>query len=398
MHSWWDTDSISTTNIATCLTSPFSRQQSDRNFKDERLVHKVILVISDLNYSGPARLLTSLATGLPPEHVRVCVLGEETAWCAEIRAAGVGVECLGWRRLLDVRPLVSLRRLIVRERPEIVHAWGLPAAWSLVLSGTCRPGSLFLSAALPPRRLSLAERWLLRRCGMVIAIGQAEAHTYRRLGVADSRLLIVPPGVGVTEGTPPATPKELPPGARAILAVGPITMHAGHREAVWALNVMRCLYDDVHLVVVGTGPDEERVRHFADLIQMTEWVHFTGEVLDVRPWLARADVVWVPSLREAGRQAALEAMAAGRAVVASRLPGLAEVIDDGRTGFLVEPGDKAELCRQTRMLFENANLRRQVGEAGRQHVIERFGQERMVEAYKVAYGDEGHTRKASGAA
>jgi glycosyltransferase involved in cell wall biosynthesis len=234
----------------------------------------------------------------------------------------------------------------------------------------------------------LAEHWLLRHCGRVVAIGQAESDSYRRLGVADARLRVVPPCVKVTEPVTPASLPALKDDDRVLLTVGPIAMHKGQREAVWALNVMRCLYDDVHLVIAGRGPDEERVRRFAQLIHMNECVHFTGEVADVRPWLARADVVWVPSLREGGRQAALEAMAAGRPVVTSRLPGLAEVIDDGRTGYLVTPGDKAELCRQTRILLEHHDARRQMAEAARQHVAEHFGVERMVEAFAQVYADD----------
>ncbi len=350
-------------------------------------MRNVLLVTAGLDYTGPSRLLSLLATGLPRKHVRVCVLGQETPWCRDLRAAGVGVDVLGWRRFLDPRPLFALRKLIAGDRPDVIHAWGQQAAWSLVLSGCCQPGALVLSSALSPkRRLSLPERWLPRNAGRVIAIGQAEAEDYRRLGVPDSRLSVVPPGVKVTETAAPASVwKGLPDGARVLLLVGPIAMHKGHREAVWALNVMRCLYDDVHLVIVGQGHDEERVRRFGEIIRMSEWVYYAGEVADVGPWLAQADVVWVPSLREVGRQAALEAMAAGRPVVASRLPGLAEVIDDGRTGYLVTPGDKAELCRQTRILLEHAELRREMGEAGKRRVAERFAPERMVEAIAHVY-------------
>jgi glycosyltransferase involved in cell wall biosynthesis len=349
-------------------------------------VLNVLLVTAGLDYTGSARLLSLLATGLPRANVRVCVLGQETPWCRDLRAASIGVDVLGWKRFLDPRPLFALRKLIASERPDIIHAWGQQAAWSLLLIGCCRPGRLVLSSALPPKRcLSLPERWLPRNAGRVIAIGQAEADSYRRLGVPDSRLSVVPPGVTVTQSVAPASLKGLAEGASVLLVVGPIAIHKGQREAVWALNVMRCLFEDVHLVIVGRGPDEQRVRRFGEIIRMNEWVHYVGEVADIRPWLARADVVWVPSLREGGRQTALEAMAAGRPVVASRLPGLAEVIDDGRTGYLVTPGDKAELCRQTRILLEHAELRREIGDAAQRHVGERFGVERMVEAIGQVY-------------
>jgi glycosyltransferase involved in cell wall biosynthesis len=356
-------------------------------------VRKILLVTDHLAPCGRARLLSLLAAGLPPGQVCVCVLGESSPWCDELRGAGVGVEVLGWRRALDLRPLLSLRSVLRRERPEVVHAFGFAAAWALVLSGARAPGRLVLSSALPPnRRLAVAERLLLRRCGRVVAIGEAEANAYRRLGVLDARLAVAPPAVPSDEPAARDPLPGIPEGKRVVVTVGPITMHKGQRDAVWALDILRCLYDDLLLVIVGAGPDEERVRRFTQIAQLTDRVYFTGPVADVRPWLMQAEVVWVNSFREGGRQTALEAMAAGRPVVASRLPGLAEVIDDGRTGFLITPGDKAELCRQTRILLDHAQLRQEMGEAGRQRVAERFAPARMVEAITKVYEGGSATR------
>jgi glycosyltransferase involved in cell wall biosynthesis len=78
-------------------------------------------------------------------------------------------------------------------------------------------------------------------------------------------------------------------------------------------------------------------------------------------------------------------MAAGRPVVASRVPGLAEVIEDGRTGYLVTPGDKAERARQTRILLDRAEVRQSMAEAARQHVAGRFPPANMIEVLAKLY-------------
>jgi glycosyltransferase involved in cell wall biosynthesis len=355
--------------------------------KDDPSVRKILLVIPQLDYRGPSRLFCLLAAGLPPETVRVCVLGESSPWCDELRAAGITVDVLGWRRFLDVRPLVSLKALIGREKPDLVHAWGFAAAWTIVLCGARLPGRLLLSAAMPPwRRLSFAERWLLRRCGGVIAVGRAEAVAYQRLGVPANRLSIVPPAEPIPEEKALLAPLPgLPSSSRVILTLGPLERHKGHRNAVWALDILNCLYDDVRLVLVGTGPDEQRVCQFTSSVRLDHRVHFTGVVADVQPWLARCEVVWIPSLRDGGRQSALTAMAAGRAVVATRLPRLAEVVADGRTGFLVTLGDKMELARQTRILLDHHDVRRDMGAAARQHVEKLFPPARMVSAFAEVY-------------
>ena len=92
----------------------------------------------------------------------------------------------------------------------------------------------------------------------------------------------------------------------------------------------------------------------------------------------------MPSLRGGGVGAALEAMAAGRPVVASRLADLAEIVVDGETGFLVEPNNKAALARQTRLLLDDPQRRRRMGEAGRQRVAEHFRVDRTRRGLRTA--------------
>ncbi len=95
-------------------------------------------------------------------------------------------------------------------------------------------------------------------------------------------------------------------------------------------------------------------------------------------------LVWVPT-RHGGVCAALEAMAAGRAVVGVHNPSLSEILVPGENGFLVEPGNKAALARQSRLLLDDSAERRRLGEAGRQRVAEYFSVGRLVEACARLY-------------
>jgi glycosyltransferase involved in cell wall biosynthesis len=164
-----------------------------------------------------------------------------------------------------------------------------------------------------------------------------------------------------------------------ILGVGPLERHKGFRDAAWTLDILNALHGNLHLVLAGAGPDRPRVEGFARTIGAGGRVRFLGPTADLGPWLERAEVVWVPSLRPGGVGAALGAMAAGRPVVASALPDLAEVVAGGETGFLVPPGDKAELARRTRRLLEDAGLRERLGEAGRRRAEEHFSARRLAE-------------------
>lgn len=349
----------------------------------------VLFVIMSLEYSGAAQQLCLLATNLPRESFRVCVavLGTETPWTESLREAGVEVQLLGWQRPFDVAPLLALRRLVKSLRPDVVHVWGIAALRLVVLTGSRAVNHLVVSGALSfTSRPGQLDRWLLAHAADVIAFGNAEAERYRRLGVAPTCLTVVSPATPVASGD--AKPAEIP-GVRAddrvLLGLGPIAQHKGFREAVWTFDIVRHLYENVHLVLVGEGPDRPRVEQFARQIGVGDSVHFVGNRRETAPFLYHADIVWVPSLRGGGVCAALDAMAAGRPVVATRLPDLAEIVVDGETGFLVEPNDKAALARRTRLLLDDPQQRQRMGAAGRQRVREHFTVERLVTACARRY-------------
>ena len=349
----------------------------------------LLFVISRLEYSGAARQLMLLTSGLPREsfRVRVAVLGMESPWSEALRAAGVEIEMLGRKRPFDVLPFLALRRLLRSMRPDVVHVWGATALRAVVLSGSRAAKHLLVSAVLPPVRApGKLDHLLLRRLGGVIAFGATEAQRYRRLGVPDAHITVVAPAMKVpTTVTEPASLPGVAVGERVLLGLGPIERHKGFREAVWAFDILRHLYDDVHLVLVGEGSDRPRVERFAHQLGASDHVHFLGAAADLAPLLHRAEIVWVPSLHGGGVGAVLEGMAAERTVIASRCPDLAEIIVDGETGFLVEPNDKAALARQTRLLLDDATRRQRCGAAGGRRVAEHFSVARLVEACLPCY-------------
>jgi glycosyltransferase involved in cell wall biosynthesis len=351
----------------------------------------ILFVISTLEYGGAARQLMLLAAGLPREsfQVRVVVLGTETPWVASLREKGVEVETLDWRRPFDVLPCLGLRRLVRSLRPDVIHVWGATALRTVVLTGSHRANRLLVSAVLSPAaRPGRLARWLLRRARGVIAFGATDAERYRRLGVANARIMVVSPAATIpATGSEPSDLPGIASGDRMLLGLGPIEQHKGFREAVWAFDILRHFYNDLHLILVGDGPDRPRVEQFARQIGIPKYVHFLDGRTDLAPLLHHAEVVWVPSLRGGGVGAALEAMAAGRAVVASRCPDLAEVVVDGETGLLIEPNNKAALARQTRLLIDDPARRQSLGEAGRRRVAEHFSVAGLVESCARRYAE-----------
>src|SRR5206468_4171447 len=116
-------------------------------------------------------------------------------------------------------------------------------------------------------------------------------------------------------------------------------------------------------------------------------VELVGFRRDVAACLAAADIVALPSLREGLGVAALEAMAAGRPVVASRVGGLAEAVVHAETGLLVPPGDPTALAAALARLAGDPELRARLGAAGRERVLARYTAARMAEGTLACYED-----------
>jgi glycosyltransferase involved in cell wall biosynthesis len=359
------------------------------------VVIRILFVIPSLDYCAAATQLSLLATGLPRSafDIQVCALAERGALARPLHDAGLVVHELGWRRWLDLRPYWRFRQCVSRLKPDIIHAWTTRAVRMLPFARKASARLVVSSAACPQRRGALQD-WLdmrfLRQADCIVAATCAEAERGRRLGLPPERLASIAPGVACCAAQEPPEKNlhrflNLQDTDRLILCVGPLESHKGFYEAIWAFDILHYLYDNLHLVVVGDGADRERLEAFVQQIDGAGAVHLIGRQAEVLPLLAQADVVWAPSRTGAGVNVALEAMVAGRPLVASRVPELAEVVRDGVDGLLVPPGDKVALARQTRLLLDDPVRARQLGEAARQRVVKEFAPEKMIESYSGLY-------------
>lgn len=348
---------------------------------------RVLFIISDLMYNGAARQLTLLAKGLPATQFerRVCALGAVGPWADELREAGVIVDVLNWRWTLDLPALSRLRQALRAHQASVLHVWGQSALRAIALAGGLRCGRLFVTAPLPHKssqQLGWADRLLLRRAERLTTAFAVEADQWRQLKLKPNRLIVIAPGVEAKAETRDGD-ERLPP--RTIVCVGPLQRHKGFRDAIWVLDMLRFLHPGVQLAFVGDGPDRPAIERFAHDARVADRVRFLGDRSDVPDLLEQAELVWSPGRTAGGMNAVLEAMAARKPVIATRVPGMAELVIDGQTGFLVPPADPAALARQTRLLLDDADLRRRMGEAGRRRAAEEFAAAAMARRFAQLY-------------
>jgi glycosyltransferase involved in cell wall biosynthesis len=358
-------------------------------------VLRILHVIPSLDYNAAARQLTLLAPRLPRDRfdVRVAVLQTAGPWADQLRKDGVRVDILGWTRLIDPRPFRGLRRCLAEFQPDVLHVWRLSGLrWAVLVGGWARRRvvvSMPFAAVDGGYNLGWLDRALLARADRVVAWGPFEAERYRRMGVPGRKVAVIPPGV--EEPAEPAAAPDLRAGlglqdaARLVVGVGPLEAQKGFRDAIWALELVHHLCGDLHLVLVGGGPDRRRLERFTKLIQATARIHFAGPRPDLPGILAESEVVWAPDRAGGSVNTVLEAMAAGKPVVASRLPSLAEVVVEGETGYLVPHADKAALARRTRQLLDDSQKRQQLGEAGRRRVRDKFNAAEMARRFTQLY-------------
>src|SRR5262249_15282958 len=150
------------------------------------------------------------------------------------------------------------------------------------------------------------DRWVLRRADRIVAENAAEADAARAARVSFDRLATIPLAVSAQPTAQTALPSEIPPrNASLILCVGPVRPGHAFRDAVWAFDVLRYVYPDFRLVIVGDGPALPGLRRFTSAVGQADGrIHFVPARPDAAGLLSRATVVWVPSRTDCGHPAA----------------------------------------------------------------------------------------------
>ena len=242
---------------------------------------------------------------------------------------------------------------------------------------------------IEPRQV---RNYWLAKPDRVLAICQEIRKVAIKGGVDPSRIQVVYSGVDLSlvEHVNAGVIRKrynFRPGQPLIGAVANLFPRKGYEYLLEALADVRKAVPDVHCVIVGEG-DEGYHKQLLNLVRVRDLnsvVTFAGFQSNVMEYMADFDVVVLPSILEGFGIVLLEAMAMGKPVVASRVGGIPEAVEDGVTGILVPPAHSRKLAEALVILLEDAKLRQSMGEAGRARVETLFSLERTIKEIEGCY-------------
>lgn len=346
---------------------------------------RVVHLINHLGRGGTERQLYLLLRHLDRERFRHRVVvfnpSRNAVWDAPLAALGVEVESLPPSCRGVPRRLIHLFRRLRSFRPDVIHSWTVhdnPYAGLLArFLGASSLGSLRGSLHTPGlARLSRLSRWLmLRSVDGLLANCRALAAELAAAGVEPRRVVVLPNAVEIPADLTPADLSEhgIPAGAPVVATVGNLRRIKRHELFIEAMAEVLPRHREARALIVGQPvasepgyPDElgAAIRRHG----LADRVILTGFRADVPEILARFDILCLTSESEGMPNAVLEAMAAGRPVVAMGVGGVPEIIVDGETGHVVPPGDVGALARAVDGLLADPERAAAMGVAGRRRV------------------------------
>lgn len=368
-----------------------------------------VAYVVDAPFLGGAELYVSrLACALDRRRFDPLVLlkaqardGPLAAWAEELRARDVPVVEVSMR--LPFAPADALRiwRCIERHAPHIVHV-NVPGPYDgqmgLVLPLARAAGARTVVTEHLPMVPRLWKRAAVKRLGyraldVAVTMTRANARLLcERQGVPRARVRVVANGIETSFGATPGADGErrrrhATPDADVVVAyVGNILIHKGLRRLIEAVSRSRSR-DRLRLLVVGTGPDEAACRRLAADRGLSDQVRFLGwqSRTALEELLAASDLLALPSAIEGLPYVLLEAMASRLPVVAGRVYGVPEVVEDGVTGILVDPHRIDEITVALDCLAADAALREAMGRAGRARFERCFTLEAQARAMEAIY-------------
>jgi glycosyltransferase involved in cell wall biosynthesis len=345
---------------------------------------------------GAEQVVADLAVNLQAAGARSLVIlpAHGDGWLArQLAGTGVGVEHFRLETPFSPACARSVANALRRHRIDVAHShefsMAVYGAWASWRAGVphviTMHGSRYYAGRLPRR---VALRAAIARSDCLVAVSHAlAAHISRDLLVRRAHIDVIANGVRSVSADGAAVRHELELTAddRLLVSIGNLYPVKGHRHLIDAVARLSDRHPTVHLAIAGRGSLADGLGAHARECGLETRVHLLGLRSDVAALLAAADVFVLPSLSEGLPLALLEAMFAGRPIVASEVGDIAAALGHGAAGVLVPPGDPAALAASLDDLLTRPDRARTLGAHARRRAADQYDVSHMVRRYRSIY-------------
>lgn len=357
-----------------------------------------MLMVRELGPGGTERQMTEIARALDRSRFQVhagCF--HEGVRARELQAAGIPVVRFPVTSFLKTNALKGawqLRHYLRGNHIRIVHTFDYPLNCFGVPVARASGVPIVLSSQRAHRHLTPGPYLKLLRLtdrlvnGIVVNSGSVRQEMIAQEHVPAGRLHLCYNGIDTARFHDTGR-SRMPDLENASLVIGVICVlrpEKGLPTLIRAFAQIAHLDGRLRLAVVGDGPELPSLRALAQELGVIDKCIFHPAVADVAPWLRSIDLFVLPSLSEALSNSLMEAMACGCACLASSAGGNPELVENGRTGLLFEPGNAVQLAEKLTLLIKDLALRARLAEAGAALIHSRFSlrasADRMAEIYQ----------------
>ncbi len=361
---------------------------------------RVLVLTRTSALGGAERMLMNALPYLDRERFdyRFAALDAAGPLAVACREAGLPFRALSGRHVLDPRNPIALRRLLARERIDLLHAH-LPLTGALARAAARGlPVRVVYTEHSVQEHYRVPSRWANAATygwqSRVVAVSEGvRSSAVRRIGAPARDLTrVVPNGVDFERldreaaARPYPPPPPCPRGAVRVLVPARLATVKGHDLLLDALEALaERPFPPLQVWLAGDGPRREALAARVAAGALAGRVHLLGARRDVFALMRAADVVALPSRHEGHPLALLEALALGRPVLATRVGGVPEIVREGETGLLVPPGDPEALAEGLDRLRADAGLRGRLGAAAARDARSRFDVRHAVAAIEGIY-------------
>jgi len=301
---------------------------------------------------------------------------------------------------LDLATLTNLRATLTSFRPQVVHAHGGEAFKYAALARIDRRTPIvYRRIGLVPRNIQsgirrLVHSMLVRRSVRIVAVAEiVRLETVRIFGVPHERVVTIPRGVDPERVRAHRnrdlvrSELDIPSSAPVVISVGALSSEKDPLAFLALCERLTGLLPDVVCVFAGDGPLRRELTTAVRTRGLDANVRLLGSRSDIGDLLGASDLLALTSRSEGMPGCIIEAGMAGVPVVAFRVAGVPEVVVDGVTGYMVDPGDEALLAERAFELFKDENLRREMGRAAMERCRSTYDITAIARRYADIYAE-----------